>query len=90
MQKQHLGLNEKEMSIGKILLGVNELSAFPLNTEQISDWAKSINELSPELELGKLKLVIDKMKMGEIEYDKGLGIQNIFLGLKSLTRPMVY
>lgn len=83
-------LNPKEVEIAKLIFHVNLLTSFPLADSQIEMWAQSINRLLPDLSLEKLQQVIDKMKMGEIEYDKNLGVQNIFLGIKSLTRPMVY
>lgn len=87
---RHLALNQKEVEIAKILTHVNQLQSYSLNVEQISDWARSINELKPELNTNDLKSVIDKMKMGKIEYNPNFGIQNIFNGLSTIERPMVY
>lgn len=75
-------LSPREIEIGQVVFHVNQLTAYPLNDLQISDWAKSINELKPDLDLALLKKVIDKFKMDELEWDNHKGIQNIFRELK--------
>lgn len=83
-------LSEKEKEIGLSLTHVNQLTSFPFNVEQLADWALTINELKPDLKIEKLKEAIDKMKLGKVEFNQSLGIQNIFIALDSLERPMVY
>lgn len=53
---------------------------------EIVEWADSIQRLVPDLDLEALEFMIDNMKTGEIAFDKSAGIQNIFMGLKMVTR----
>lgn len=75
-------LNTKESEIAKVIWHVNQLASFPLNDNQIESWARSVNELRPNQDVVKLRQIIDMMKIGEIEFNSRLGIQNIFSALK--------
>lgn len=55
---------------------------YPLTDIQIESWSKSINELRPNQDLKKLNAIINMMKIGSIEFNSRLGVQNIFLALK--------
>jgi len=79
-------ISEKETYIAKELYHINQLVSYPLSESQIEDWAKSINELSPSTTPQDLKIIINKMKMGEVEYNHIKGIQNIFIALKNLDK----
>ncbi len=85
-----MALSEKEMKIGKEVYGINLLTPFPLSVNQIADWSKCINELKPDLQVEELKQAMDKLKLGTVEFNHQIGIQNIFNALRSLERPMVY
>lgn len=78
---QSLGLSDKELIIAQAVFHVNQLVPYALTDLQISDWAKSINKLIPELDIDSLVYVIDQMKMGRIEWNPKLGIQNLFVNL---------
>jgi hypothetical protein len=73
---------------GRVIKAVyqfNQLRAFSLTDIEIVEWAASIARLLPELNPSALEFMVDKMKIGEIQFDKTLGIQNIFNGLKQVT-----
>lgn len=70
-------LNTREVEIAGIVWHVNLLVAFPLSDQQLEAWAKSINEILPELDLSKLSALITDMKKGTITWDYHLGIQNL-------------
>lgn len=82
IHQNSIALNEKEVEIAKIIYHINQLTSFPLSATQIEDWTRTINELRPHQDLVKLKAIVNMMKIGEIEYNSRLGIQNIFLALK--------
>jgi hypothetical protein len=77
-------LNDKENKIAAIVYHVNQLTSYPLSGVQIEDWAKSINELMPDVDLVELKRVINNFKLGVFEWDYRKGIQNIFLAINSI------
>lgn len=85
-------LSAKAIELGKQVYHINQLAAFPLTSVQISDWAQSIEELAPEMTPEQLREIINQYKTGEMEYDKGQGIQNIFEGYRAIfgRRGMVY
>jgi|GEM_PF-3465221 len=84
-------LSEKEVQIAMVIYNISHLRPYPLSDSQIEDWSKVINRLLPDLDLYDLSGMIDKMIIGEIEYDNKEGIQNIFRGLDNYRRGgMVY
>lgn len=84
-----LGLTEKSVELAKVLVHYNQLTAFPYSDLQIAEWAKSINELMPNLSAETLKTIINRMKMGIYDYDSKLGIQNIFAGARQYLRDEI-
>jgi len=88
--KNQSSVSDREMQIGKIIYHVNQLTPFPISDENIIAWAKSIDELKPNLKLEDLKKAIDKLKLGEVDFNPHVGIQNIFNALRLVDRPMVY
>lgn len=74
-------LNEKEILIAKSLYHVNQLSPYPINDFRLEEWAISINEIVPNLEINDLVLIINFFKTGGMPYNTNLGIQNIFSAL---------
>lgn len=85
-QNQGLEISENINSISKAIFHVNQLTPYPYTDSQIIDWAKSIEELTPELKPKTLKLIMDKMKLGIIAYDHRIGIQNVFNGYKIILK----
>lgn len=86
---QSLALTEKVVDLAKVLVHYNQLTAFPYSDLQISEWAKSINELMPNITPDTLKTIINRMKMGIYEYDSRIGIQNIFSGAREYIRDEI-
>jgi hypothetical protein len=74
-------LNKQEISTYNVIVEVNNLTAFPMSGDQIEVWAKDLVRLIPGLDLGALAFLIDQMKLGNYDYDKNLGIQNLTQGL---------
>jgi hypothetical protein len=55
---------------------------YPLKDDSIQEWAESINESLPGLEVEELREVMEKFKTGELDFDPRLMIRNIFIGLR--------
>lgn len=64
----------------------NQLRAFSLTEIEMVEWARSIERLTVDLDMDALNFVIDQMKCGNMEYDKTIGIQNIFNALKRIEK----
>ena len=79
---QSLELSSELTKIGQEIVHINQLTPFPYSDFQLIDWAKSINELTPELTPDILKKIIDKFKLGIYFFDSRAGIQNVFAGYK--------
>ena len=73
----------------KELAQFNLLTQYPVADVLLEAWAKSIQELTPELTPAMLKEIVDGMKLGLIEYDAKLGIQNIFEGYRVVLRQLL-
>jgi hypothetical protein len=84
-----IALNGKEIEIAKIIYHVNQLTSFPLSATQIEDWTRTISEIRPNQDLIKLRAIINMMKIGEIEYNSRIGIQNLFLALKKYDKIQI-
>jgi len=83
-QSQFLQTSSAEaIKIAKAIYHVNQLTSFDLSDRKIIEWSQSIIEILPHIELDDLKLLIREMKTGSIAYDHRLGVQNIFIGLKT-------
>ena len=61
---------------------MNNLLEFPIDIVIIMDWSVEINRLKPNLDTSDIDKLIDKFMMGDIEYNKHIGIANIFMGLR--------
>lgn len=72
-----LELNSKEFELTGIIYHVNQLTSFPLSSIQIQDWAITINDFYPNLDLDILKKIIRKYKVGQYKWNYREGIQNI-------------
>lgn len=66
----------------KELYHVNYLTAFPISDTILEGWYHCITEIEPALTKEALKWILTEMKVGNIEYNPKLGIQNIFQGFK--------
>lgn len=80
-------LSEKERAICELLNRFNQLRSYPLSVTEVLEWKDSIIKLlGNSLDLEAIDFAIDKMILGEIEYDKNKGIQNIFSALKEISK----
>lgn len=79
-------LNHKEIIIAQEMWHINQIISYPLSDWQIESWARSINELIPDLDVNILKKSINLLKTGEIEWDSKVGLPNIFLAIKQSGR----
>lgn len=77
-------------NLAATVLHINQLTPFPYSDLQIFEWAKSINELTPELTPDILKKIIDKFKLGIYEFDSRAGIQNVFKGYKLILGEKIH
>lgn len=64
------------------LYHVNYLTNYPISDAMLEGWSKSIKELAPEMTSKTVKIIIDRMKVGTIDFDNRIGIQNIFKAYK--------
>lgn len=65
------------LPIAKELVHINLLVAYPVSDAMLEIWAKTIEELAPDLTPEILRKLINRYKLGELEYDTKSGIQNI-------------
>lgn len=79
-------LSKKELSICNSINEFNQLRSFKLNLSDVLQWKDTIIRLKPEIEPEAISFVVDKLILGELDYDKDLGIQNIINGLNMLVR----
>jgi hypothetical protein len=84
-----LELKQKEVEISKIAYQINLILPYPLNDFQIADWGKCINRFIPELKLETLQAIVDMFVTGQMEYDKNIGVQNIFKGFVFLVDKQI-
>lgn len=75
--QKFIGLSSKEEELTGILYHVNQLTSFPLTMVQIQDWAITINDFYPDLDVEILKTIIRKFKVGRYKWNNKEGIQNI-------------
>lgn len=91
---QHSGtlqvsLENKKQEICKILFHINQVIAYPKSDQELEDWAASLLTFNPELDPRKLAFLIDRFKLGEIEWQKDVGIQNITMNLRRIRATTV-
>lgn len=68
---------------------MNKLLSYPLSDPQIESWAKTINELTPQLTPEQLRFIINGMMLGELDFDPKVGIQNIFKNYKKIVAKKI-
>ena len=78
----HLVNSLKQGKIAFILTDINDVLSYDMDAHKIANWAKHIDRILPELDLDKLRLVIDRILTGEFPYNQNNGIQNIFNALR--------
>lgn len=63
-------------AIGAVIRHVNHLRQFPLSVPEIVEWAQTVRGIEG-FDVEALKWLLEEMKMARIEWDRGLGIQNL-------------
>jgi hypothetical protein len=79
-------LTPKENAICRALTVFNQLRAFKLDLFEVLQWKDTIVRVKPDVDVEALKLAIDGLVSGEIPYDQSIGIKNIFIALRRITR----
>lgn len=77
-------LTPKEEAICGCMVLFNQLRDFKLGDSEIMEWKNTIVKLAPDATPEIIAFVIENMMIGKIEYDRNIGIKNIFLGLKEV------
>lgn len=78
------GLSKRETAILKQVVHLNMLMPFKMDYDELSAWTKELNRLLSASEMKKIPFLIDCFKKEEILWDRTVGIQNIFRGLKQI------
>jgi len=72
-------LTPKEINIALTIADINMILAYPLNDNQIEQWAHTIERLRPHWDVEKLEKIVDSFISGDREWQVNKGISNIFL-----------
>lgn len=83
---QEIELSKKEYAVCKALRVFNQLRAYKLDVVEVLQWKDTIMRIKPDVDLEELKLAIDGLITGEIPFDQSIGIKNIFIALKRISR----
>lgn len=79
-------ISAEERELAKVMYGVNMLVQYPLQDEMIVLWAKNLHRIRGWVVPEHLQRTIDRFIIGDLEWDKSQGIQNIFTGLQRTPR----
>jgi hypothetical protein len=79
-------LTKRELAVLNSLDQFNQLRSFKLDFWDCIKWKDTILRLMPEVETKAIEFVIDQLILGNLEYDKDRGIQNIIEGLRRLEK----
>jgi hypothetical protein len=79
-------LTVKERALCSSLVVFNQLRAFKLDWKEVLQWKDTILRLKPDVDVKELKMAIDGLVSGEIPYDQAVGIKNIFIALRRISR----
>lgn len=80
-QEKSLTISDKQKSILKVIADVNMLQGFPIQFDELKVWSADIERLSGAGN-DELRFLFDCFKTNELVWDRNMGIQNIFNGLK--------
>jgi hypothetical protein len=78
-EKQEVSIRQKD--IMKVIADVNMLQGFPIQFDELKVWSADIERLSGASN-DELIFLFDCFKTNELVWDRNMGIQNIFNGLK--------
>lgn len=85
-QSSVVTLTKDQQELCNELSKINRLRDYKLTDMELIGWADSICATLEVIHLPAIKFAIDKMISGEIEYDRNLGVKNIFEALKRIRR----
>jgi hypothetical protein len=74
--------HERVREVAVILAHIRQLTPFTVADTELENWARSILALSPNFDLNKLAFIINQFKLGNIEWQRDVGIQNIIMNLR--------
>ena len=72
----------KELEIVAPLFYINILTPYRVDDTILELWSININRLLPDVDPQEISDLMDAFMKNEVEWDRNLGIQNIFLGLQ--------
>jgi hypothetical protein len=75
-------LTHRENQVMGALVVFNQLRAYKMDLAESEGWRHTILRLRPDIEIEQLRLAIDGMIDGRIDYDEKKGIKNIFSALR--------
>lgn len=80
--------NPKLRAMARILaVKINSVLPFPLTAEQVEDWVTIIDELRNWVTPEHLDKVANRFVTGTLNWDRNLGIQNLFRGIAQTEKP---
>lgn len=85
-QSSVVTLTKDQQELCNELSKINRLRDYKLTELELIAWVDSIYGILEVVHLPAIKFAIDKMISGEIEYDRNLGVKNIFEALKRIRR----
>lgn len=86
MENQYLQ-NDKVIEIARELYQINQLTHIKISDQEIIDWAGSLIELQKDVTPQWIRKIVNRMKLGQLEYDYRLGIRNIFNAFSTCFKP---
>ena len=86
IQRNDLAISqgEPDEELCKIISKVNQLRPYPLSAIEVMEWAASLEKIG--VDYGALRHLIWQMILGNYDYDKSLGIQNLVNGLRKVKK----
>lgn len=81
-----LTISDSTKAFARVLVSVNELLAYKLEGEEILRWSIDVDRLAPGTDPEALAFILDCFKTERLYWDRNKGIQNIFFGLKRITK----
>lgn len=73
-------------AIARIVYEVNQLRQYPLNDIEIAEWATTLDEFDPKIDLEALRFIIQQMKFGNMEYEQKDGVQNLTRAFRKIQK----
>lgn len=67
-----------------VVARIGMVRQYPMTKEETEAWTEMIFKLEPDITVDELKKIIEGFMTGKYEFDKELGIRNVFKALKRL------